>query len=503
MMQGKSFIFLALIYATLIHPFFVYFIDRKGLRKFPSPSYAAISSLWRMRNNIRGRHFLAVHEAHQNLGTHVRIGPNHISICEPQAMNEIYGHGAFFQKDAFYDSGAGPHRNLIDTRSREEHNAKRKILAHAFAQRTLTELEPTIMATVQNLITQINRFSFQSKPINLRWYLNYLTIDLLSAILYGEPIGCLDRGNDLVTAETPQGKNYVVPYVQTEHRMAWMNMTLGMEPSFLPLSRRLFFWHKGMKASRDWENIVYHVTEKRHRVSESEAKPDIFSRFLKNGQGERLDIPRGEINAECSIMMVAGTDTTAASLTYAVWLLYKHVNVLAKLRAELDHAWGPEPKVPTYQDVSGLPFLRACVDEAIRVMPSSTIGMPRIVPKGGRWIAGQFITEGVTVSVPTYTLLRNPSAFDHPDEFNPDRWLTADAVKRRQMAESYFPFSHGPRACIGRNISNFEQLVVTAAIVKNFDFEFPDPTYELSIMERSNANPGDLWLVPRRRRVGV
>ncbi|KAL4778726.1 cytochrome P450 [Aspergillus varians] len=490
-----------LAYAIVVHPFVVYLVDRKGLRKFSSPQYAAISSIWRMLHSVRERHFLAVHDAHQQLGSHVRIGPNHISICAPQAMNEIYGHGANFQKDTFYDSGAGAHRNINDTRSREEHNAKRKVLAHAFAQRTLTDLEPTIMATVQNLVDQIGRFASEGKLINLRRYLNYFTIDLLAGVLYGEPLGCLDRGNDLVTAETPGGKKYIVPYVQTEHRMAWTNVALGMEPAFHSLSRSLLFWHKGIKASTDWENVVYHVTEKRHRVPKSEAKPDIFSRFLQNSKGEPLNVPRGEIRAECSNMMVAGTDTTAASLTYAVWLLYKHPKILAKLRDELDSAWGPAAKIPTYNDVSGLPFLRACVDEAIRVMPSSTIGMPRIVPKGGRIIAGQFINEGVTVSVPTYSLLRNPSAFERPEEFDPDRWLRATAEQKVQMAQSFFPFSHGPRACLGRNISNFEQLVVTAAIVKNFDLQFPDESYVLPVLEHSNANPGEMWLSARWRTV--
>lgn len=177
---------------------------------------------------------------------------------------------------------------------------------------------------------------------------------------------------------------------------------------------------------------------------------------------------------------------------------------------------GPTFKIPTYNDVAQLPYLHACVDEAIRVMPSSTIGMPRIVPKGGRMIAGQFVNEDVIVSVgitfstrrmliltqiqvPTYSLLRNPSAFDRPEVFNPDRWIHATPEKKTEMAQSFYPFSHGPRACLGRNISNFEQLVVTAAIVHNFDFDFVDESYVLPMLEHSNANPGEMWLSPRRR----
>jgi hypothetical protein len=63
--------------------------------------------LWRILKNLQSEHFLAVHEAHQKLGRHVRIAPNHVSVSDPAAMNNIYGHDAGFLKDAWYDGGAG------------------------------------------------------------------------------------------------------------------------------------------------------------------------------------------------------------------------------------------------------------------------------------------------------------------------------------------------------------------------------------------------------------
>lgn len=130
--------------------------------------------------------------------------------------------------------------------------------------------------------------------------------------------------------------------------------------------------------------------------------------------------------------------------------------------------------------------------------PASSMGLPRVVPKGGRVIAGQFIDEGVTVSVPTYTLLRNADAFDSPTEYNPDRWITGD---KERMSKAHLPFSIGPRACIGRNIAYFEQLLVISSLVRLFDFDFPDPNFNLATLERFNSNPGELVLTSRRRLV--
>ncbi|KAL2820695.1 cytochrome P450 [Aspergillus granulosus] len=194
--------------------------------------------------------------------------------------------------------------------------------------------------------------------------------------------------------------------------------------------------------------------------------------------------------------MNTGSETNCAVLVSAIYHLYKYPRVLAKLRAELDDAapLRDGEDIPSYQQIATLPYLRACIDEAMRIRPASTQGFPRIVPQGGRMIAGRFVDEGVTVSVPTYTLLQNPDVFPNPFECNPDRWLAGDKAK---LLAAFYPFSHGPRACIGRNISYFEQLLAVATIVRLFDFDLAGDGYET--IERFNGNPGELHVSVRRR----
>jgi benzoate 4-monooxygenase len=67
------------------------------------------------------------------------------------------------------------------------------------------------------------------------------------------------------------------------------------------------------------------------------------------------------------------------------------------------------------------------------------------------------------------------------------------------MSKAHFPFSTSPRACIGRNVAYFEQLLLIATLVRGFDFEFETPQFELEILERFNSNPGELLLSGRRR----
>lgn len=103
-------------------------------------------------------------------------------------MNDIYGYGANFLKDTWYDGGAGGHRNMGDTRVKAEHQAKRKMFAHVFAQKTITSLEPVVTEKVAILVREIDRKGEAYELINIRRYLNYFTIDLITELLYGESL---------------------------------------------------------------------------------------------------------------------------------------------------------------------------------------------------------------------------------------------------------------------------------------------------------------------------
>lgn len=385
---------------------------------------------------------------------------------------------------------------MADARVKSEHQAKRKLLAHVFAQKTIANLEPVISDTVSTLMQQVERAAESKSDINMRRYLNYFTIDVFSRLLYGESFGCLERGNDMVDARKENGEIYKVPFIKSLHDSTVINTILGMEAPLLPVTKQIFSHHPYKKAGADYENIIYHNAVKRLQAVDLDSDSDIFAKLLTNNKGEPVGLCLGDILAESSVMMNAGTDTTTAALINTIYLIYKHPEILAMLREELDQATGTT-EIPGYESLSNLTYLRACVEESLRVRPASSMGLPRVVPKGGRTIAGHFIAEGVTVSVPTYTLLRDPVAFENPDEFRPDRWLTSDTAK---MAKAHFPFSTGPRACIGRNIAYFEQLLVIAALVKGWDFDFVVPGFELRTLERFNGNPDEMVMRVQRRK---
>lgn len=270
-----------------------------------------------------------------------------------------------------------------------------------------------------------------------------------------------------------------------------------MEPSLLPLTKMLAKLHPHKKAGEDFENIIHHNTKE--RFDKGTSQNDLFTRLLQDSKGNRLALPMGEVAAECNSMMNAGTETTTAAMTNTIFLLFTHPGVLERLRLELDPVF-QETGVATYAKLANLPYLRACIEESLRVRPASSMGLPRVVPDGGRIIAGKYVAGGVTVSLPTYSLLRDERVFTRPCEFIPDRWLTDDSEKKQLMMKSHLPFSTGPRACIGRNIAYFEQTLVIASLVYYFELEVA-PGFELRTLERFNSNPGDLFMHCKRRKL--
>ncbi|KAL4911374.1 hypothetical protein BDW74DRAFT_172836 [Aspergillus multicolor] len=482
-------------YTVFVHPVTTYFLDKKSLRQYPGPSIASFSILWRICQILKNAHFKAVYNSHQKYGTHVRIGPTQLSISDPRAMNDIYGHGSNFPKDEFYDAGAGPYRSMADTRSKEEHQRKRKLLAHAFAQKTIVGLEPIIQTGLQDLSRVMVDHANHGTEINLRRVLNYFAIDFMSLVVFGESLGCVQRGNDIVEARTADGRVYKVPYIKTLHDMHMHTVLTGAEPALLSLGSTLLSWHPDVKAGRDWSNVVRQLCEKRLTIADRDTRQDIFSKFLRNSKGEEMNLDPAEVIVECAVMMNAGSETNTAVLVSAIYHIYKHPLVLRRVREELDAVVPVDAvqDIPSYKTISNMPYLRACIDEAMRIQPASTQGFPRVVPKGGRMIAGRFVEEGVTVSVPTYTLLQDPTAFPDPFDYNPDRWLTGD---KSALHAAFYPFNHGPRACIGRNISYLEQLLAVATIVRSFEIELHN---ELITIERFNGNPGELFGRVKRR----
>ena len=174
---------------------------------------------------------------------------------------------------------------------------------------------------------------------------------------------------------------------------------------------------------------------------------------------------------------MAGTETTAGVLAALLVFLHTNPTTLATLQREVRSAF---PASATIDDTTApLPYLTACITEALRLQPPSAFGLPRTSP--GALIAGRFVPLGATVHAQPWVLHHDARRWRAPYAFVPERWLPGHAAGQGDDRDAFRPFLDGPRQCLGRNLAWLEMRVVLAKLVWHFDM-------------RVEVEDGEKWL---------
>jgi len=173
--------------------------------------------------------------------------------------------------------------------------------------------------------------------------------------------------------------------------------------------------------------------------------------------------------------LVAGHETTALTLSYALFLLANHPDRQARLHGELDDVLGDDP--PTAAALFEMDYLGNVVDEALRLYPPAYTIFRE--PTRDVTVRGYDIPAGATLSMPQYIVHRDERWYDEPDAFRPDRWREG---REARPDYAYYPFGGGPRHCIGMRFARMEAQLVLASLAGRFAFEpGTEPPLDLSM----------------------
>lgn len=200
---------------------------------------------------------------------------------------------------------------------------------------------------------------------------------------------------------------------------------------------------------------------------------DFMDNVLKHN-GEKTGMAHGEMVANASNLILAGSETTATLLSGTVYQLLKNPDTLKKLTEEVRGSYQSSSEIDLLS-TSKLKYTLAVLDEAMRIYPPVPSQAPRQVPPGGDTINGEFLPGGTTIHLPQYVASHLESNFTRPREFHPERFLGAPEFANDNFAVMQ-PFSVGPRNCIGRNLAYAEMRLILAKIIYNFDLELDEKT---------------------------
>jgi cytochrome P450 len=183
---------------------------------------------------------------------------------------------------------------------------------------------------------------------------------------------------------------------------------------------------------------------------------------------------KDELWGESNLLIIAGSDTTSTALAATFFYLIHNPDVLKELAEEVRGTFDDVEEIVHGAKLSSCTFLKACIDEAMRLSPPVGGALPRRVLQGGITIDNHYVPEGVDVGVPHYTIHHNPTYYPDPFSYIPSRWIPSKAPKllasKVDEAHSAFcPFSIGPRGCIGKSLAYVELTVTLARVIWMFD----------------------------------
>jgi cytochrome P450 len=288
----------------------------------------------------------------------------------------------------------------------------------------------------------------------------HLTLDILVRCLFGTEV---KRAVEVELLLDPMLRDYVPPAV------AWRVLL----PEWVPLGSR----RRLARVRRELDTILLElIAERRLRADEeastSAAPPsDLLGRLMLEQDAEG-GLSEAALRDEAMTLFLAGHETTALTLTYALRLLARHPRELGTLVAELSAVL--EGRLPTPSDLPQLPYARAVIEETLRLFPPAwALGRE---PREDVVVAGVAVPKGTQVIVCPWVMHRDARFFAKPMRFWPERWITQPAPPRF----AYLPFGAGPRVCIGSHFALAEAMLVLSVILQRAAPELvPQPELDL------------------------
>jgi cytochrome P450 len=253
-------------------------------------------------------------------------------------------------------------------------------------------------------------------------------------------------------------------------------------PTWIPRLNRI----GSSSAMKDMRRIADASFEER-RNSGPRDIPDLLDLLLEGEDPKtKRQMNTDELRDNLLTFIVAGHETTALTLAWALYLCAFDDNVQQKARAEAREALSG--RTATADDIKALPYIRQIIDEALRLYPPAAF-ISRTAQQADT-LCGREVRKGDTVMLPIYALHRHKDLWKNPDAFDPNRFADPKALNRF----SYLPFGDGPRVCIGASFALQEAVIILATLLSRFKFtavKGRDPYPELILTLRPS---GGVWL---------
>ncbi|XP_060064349.1 cytochrome P450 2B5-like [Ylistrum balloti] len=256
--------------------------------------------------------------------------------------------------------------------------------------------------------------------------------------------------------------------------------SLGGAAQALPCLRHLpgdmFHLKKLIQNSKDIRDFVIEQIKEHRNSFDEENQRDFIDAFLsqQNKDGEE-DTIFEDLNLAVSVinLFVAGTDTTATMIRWAIIYLIHNKDIQDKLRLEIEIVVGTS-RLPSLADKSSMPYYEAFITEVFRMGNIAPLSVPHGALKDIHF-RGMVIPKGSLIIPNLDSVMTDPDLFEDPDKFDPERFLGEDG-QMNGKERNVMAFSLGRRICIGESLARMELFLFLTSLLQRFRFlpENPD-----------------------------
>lgn len=463
---------------------YIYRVNDK-YKHLPGPKqtsfwFGCLAEIRDLRKN-KGFMFVQIlHEWSQRYGNtfQVRTLPKpFIFTADPTAVKELLatgGHpkdpGAYHNLSFIYGERTFG-KGIVTETDDQVWALARAIMDPAFNRKFLRSIMKTFNKAADDLMEKLRKDADGKTVMRLDHELHLITHDIIGKVAFDKDLDALnDNQNPFPHAIT---------------------MVLdGFSASVKNFSKFKFWEQREFKQEvRDSARLLRTTAlrwlqERRESIRNGESVPEDILTLIVRGQEADVNAMSVEVAVDNIItLFLAGQETTANSLSFALMELARRPDLKEKLCQEIDDVFDQRAEME-FEEISRLEYANMVVKETLRLYPPAPLTFRRL--KEDTRIGGYNVPKGTTVLLSPYVSGRLPEFHNDALDFKPERFHPE--AEDRPSTYTYFPFSLGPRNCIGQNFAQLEAKVILAKFFQKFDLEL-DPSQEFEVVEATTLRP--------------
>ncbi|XDG06326.1 hypothetical protein ABKA04_005941 [Annulohypoxylon sp. FPYF3050] len=441
------------------------------LRNYPGPLLARFTDAYGGFFAIKKCLHLVTYHNFQKYGPVVRQGPNRLVFNTVTALHDIYLNPRVTKGSSYRRSQMrAKYPSIINAIDKNQHRRKRKVIGQALTERSMRTFEPTMESQIDVFLELILAAAQDGTVVNMTERCQRLGVDVIGLLAFGHHFD----------TQTAEGFRFVPAVIDA---MSWRISTYMQFPLLSYFERPLALL--GARQFIKFGNAVGAMIQTR-MAQDKNAHHDLYSMVADNiGKGQQ-GLYYGELWPEAILFIMAGGATTATTMSALFFYLSRNPQCYATLAAEIRSTFRSASEIRSGPQLNSCTYLRACIDETLRMSPPSLTSLWREQDAGDDSgqpfiVDGHVIPRGTQVGVSLYSIMHNEEYFPDSFTFKPERWLDPpegnpvetekEKEARATMRKAFTPFLIGDRACAGRAMAYMEASLTLARSLWFFDFE--------------------------------